>query len=160
MKHDLPIILGAGFFDSKNRFKGINVTAPRKVNTYELEFFFEDSGTAVINSKEYTIQKNHILFAKPGVIRYSHLPFKCFFIHFTVADKTIINALDNISEFFRISDANTTEQLFKNIIKNFYSANAFDNVTACAELISIFNYFCKTKIEKDNIISIAKRVFS
>ena len=142
--------------DSKNRFKGINLTKPRKVATYELEFFFENGGASVINDNEYTIQKNHILFAKPGDIRYSHLPFKCFFIHFTVTDKTIINALDNISEFFRISDANTTEQLFKNIIKNFYSADAFDNISACAELVSIFNYFCKTKIEKDNIISIAK----
>ncbi len=156
MKYDLPIILGAGLFDSKTRFKGISVTEPRRVTTYELEFFFENSGTSVINGKEYTIQKNHILFTKPNDIRYSHLPFKCFFIHFTVNDKTTVSALESISEFFRISASNTTEQLFKNIIKNFYSADAFDNISACAELISALNYFRKTEIEKDNIISIAK----
>ena len=53
MKHNLPIILGAGVFDSNNRFKGINITEPRKVDTYELEYFSDYKGKTVINSKEY-----------------------------------------------------------------------------------------------------------
>ena len=156
MKHNLPIILGAGFFDSKTRFKGINVTVPRNVNTYELEYFNDLKGIAVINGKEYPIKKGAVLFAKPGDIRYSHLPFSCKFLHFNITDKSLINAVESIPSFFSVSNPKATEETLSNIIALVYSANQFDNITASAELISFLHKLSNEKIEKPTVISLAK----
>lgn len=156
MKHNLPIILGAGIFDSKNRFKGINITKPRKVNTYELEYFSDYKGIAVINGKENPIKKGAILFAKPGDVRYSHLPFGCKFLHFNLTDKSLINAVENIPSFFSVSNPNATEETLSKIITLVYSANQFDNITASAELISFLHKLSLEKKENPTVLSLAK----
>ena len=156
MKHNLPIILGAGNFDSKTRFKGINVTVPRNVNTYELEYFSDSKGIAVINGKEYPIKKGTVLFAKPGDIRYSHLPFSCKFLHFNLTDKSLINAFESIPSFFSVSNPTATEETLSIIIALVYSANQFDNIAASAELISLLHKLNNEKIEKPTVISLAK----
>lgn len=156
MKHDLPIILGAGIFDSKTRFKGINITEMRKVNTYELEYFSDFKGIAVINGKENPIKKGTVLFAKPGDIRYSHLPFGCKFLHFNLTDKSLINAVESIPSFFSVSNPKTTEETLSNIIALVYSANQFDNITASAELITFLHKLSNEKIENPTVISLAK----
>ena len=47
-----------------------------------MELFFEDEGCSVINGQLFPIKKGNILFAKPGDLRQSILPFKCKFLHF------------------------------------------------------------------------------
>lgn len=156
MKHNLPIILGAGVFESKTRFKGINITEPRKVDTYELEYFSDYKGITVVNGKENPIKKGTILFAKPGDIRYSHLPFSCKFLHFNITDKSLINAVENIPSFFSVSNPNATEETITNIISLFYSPNQFDNITASAKLITFLHKLSSEKKENPTVISLAK----
>lgn len=139
MKYELPIILGAGIFDSENRFPSLSETSPRKVETYELEYFFEGGGISVLNGKEYPIKSGYVLFSKPSDIRFSRLPFKCKFIHFTVSDPSLLAALMSYNSVFQILNTKKTENDFNSISALFYSANPFDNITAAAKLVALLH---------------------
>lgn len=154
MKHTLPQILGAGLFDSKKQFSEISKTPPRKVTTYELEYFFESGGTSVINGKEYPIENGNLLFAKPGDIRYSHLPFRCKFLHFSVTDTALQDLIGGLNPITNLANTKTTDSAFSEIFTLFYSANQFDNITACAKLVTLLHSV--TNSGSQELTSIAK----
>ncbi len=139
MSQELPTILSAGLFDSNTRFPDLAVTHPRAVNAYELEYFFESGGTAVINDHAYPIKRGNVLLAKPGDIRYSHLPFTCKFLHFTAADPVLTAVLDSLPSVFPAADPKKTDELMSQIIAHFYSVHPFDNLQARAELICLLH---------------------
>lgn len=139
MKYELPVILGAGSFDSKKKFGNIRETSPRTVTTYELEYFFEDGGFSVLNGKKHSLKNGNILFSEPGDIRYSYLPFKCKFIHFSVSDSYLKSAIDNIISFSYHTNLKEIDKTFSHITSLFYSAALFDNITASAELTTLLH---------------------
>lgn len=157
MKHELPIILGAGTFNSKERFPKKSITAKRKVKTFELEYFYESGGKSVINGKEYNIKKGFVLFAKPKDIRYSHLPFTCKYLHFTVSDELLCFALETMSPFFMAPDSSKTGKILTRIISNFYSANKFDNIVAACELVTLLKMLCEGGEEDLSSLNLAQR---
>jgi len=153
MKNTLPLILGAGLFDSKKQFKKIDMTPPRKVKTYELEYFFESGGISVINGKEYPIKSGNLLFAKPGDTRYSHLPFRCKFIHFSVEDKQIQDLIKGINPVSMHVNHNDIDKIFSDIATYFYSANTFDNITAEAKLVSLLHLIVNNSFQELSAIA-------
>lgn len=140
MKKSLPTIYSAGLFDSQKKFPDMTVTSPRKTAVFELEYFFEDGGTSVINDKAYPIKSGSLLFARPGDVRYSHLPFRCKFLHFSVSDPELAEALSGIDSFYETFHAPRIDAAFSDIIAHFYSADPFDNILASAELISLLHF--------------------
>lgn len=158
MKHELPIILGAGIFDSKNRFPHNAVTLPRRVTTYELEYFFEDGGISVLNGVKYPIKSGNILFSKPDDIRYSFLPFKCRFIHFSVSDSSLIDAIEKINCFSNNTAYKKIDTIFSSISSLFYSVSNFDNITASAKLISLLHLLAESNEEKTDVITQAQNL--
>lgn len=156
MKHDLPIVLGAGVFDSRDRFTGIVKTAPRKLDTYELECFADEGGIATVNGKEYPIKKGAVLFAKPGDVRYSHLPFCCKFLHFNLTDKALIQGVEKIPPFVFLSEPNRAEALFCEILSLMYSTDPIDHIAAGAKLILLLHLLCNEKTDDSGVIALAK----
>ena len=156
MKHDLPIILGAGIYNSFDRHPKKTVTNKRIVKTYELEYFFESGGKSVINGKEYPIKRGNLLFARPGDVRYSHLPFTCKYIHFDVKDAQLCSLLETINSVRVSPDSSKTDKRISRIISDFYSANKFDNLSASAELISLLRDL-SVGVEELSVLSVAQR---
>lgn len=157
MKQSLPIILGAGLFNSKTRFPKNAVTPARNVEIYELEYFFEDGGISVVNGKEYPIKSGNLLFARPNDVRYSFLPFRCKFLHFSVSDSELISTLDNIGTVFTVTDSKKINTAFSDISNLFYSTNSFDNITAAAKLISLLHFITSDTTADTSTLSKAQR---
>lgn len=157
MKHELPILSGAGLFDSKICFPSLIVTSPRKVMTYELEYFYEEGGVSVINGKAYPIKSGNILIAKPGDIRYSHLPFTCHYLHFSVTDKQLIACLESMDTVSNITDKKKVHDLFSSIATYFYSVNPLDNITAAAQLILLLHFAGNHKTEEISAVGKAQK---
>ncbi len=157
MKHELPIILGAGLFDSKKFFKEISVTKPRLVKVFELEYFFEDGGTSIINDIEYPIRAGNILFSKPDDIRYSKLHFKSMFLHFDIGDPVLKSAIDGIPPVFPADNPKRIEAMFSSITADSYSVNRFDNIAASATLITLLHRVCGIQNTDVSIISSAQK---
>ncbi len=157
MNHTPLTILGAGEFDSRRRFPNHTVTTPRRVHTYELEYFFEDGGISVLNGKEYPIQSANILLAKPNDRRYSHLPFRCQFIHFNVEDPQLIAALDTLPSVLTLADPQKNHALFKKIAAAFFSPEFFDHLYAQALLITLLHRIITLAKEEGSLITKAQR---
>ena len=157
MKEYLPILLGAGIFDSKKQFGNKKKTQPRKVECYELELFFENEGCSVINGRTFPIKRGNILFAKPGDLRQSILPFKCKFLHFDNIPAEFKKLLSSLPSVFTAEDFEDTDSVFTKIIKHYFSANAVDNITACAELILLLKSVSTHSHEENSIAVTAKR---
>lgn len=135
MKSELPIILSAGLFESAKRYPNMTVSRVRTVHTFELEYYFEDGNSAVINDKAHPVRRGSILFARPGDTRYSRLHFTCRFIHFLLPDPRLAAALEGIPPVSPAADTRKTDSMFADIISHFYSGDPLDNLAASAELI-------------------------
>ena len=78
-----PTIVDCGLFDSRSKFgEGLMLTEDRPVDCFELELFAEDGGcTTYLNGQEYTLRSGQFLCTKPGDVRHSRLPFRCYYLH-------------------------------------------------------------------------------
>lgn len=86
-----------GVFDSAVKFPRIKTTQPRQPELYELEFFTADCpGQAYIDGQWYPMAHNTFICAKPGMIRKSILPFKCYYLHIQTEDSTLLKFLNRI----------------------------------------------------------------
>lgn len=86
-----------GVFDSGVKFPRTKTTQPRQLELYELEFFAADCpGQAYIDGQWYPMAHNTFICAKPGMVRKSILPFKCYYLHIQAQDSTLIKILDRI----------------------------------------------------------------
>ena len=72
--------LMCGIFDSSVIMRNRTKSEPREVSFYELELFPETRGISHVNDVEYPVKQGMLLVAKPGQMRYSHLPVKCYYI--------------------------------------------------------------------------------
>ena len=157
MAQSLPLILSTGLFDSNNKFPGITRTQLRLVTTYELEYFFAPGGITIVNGKEYPIQPGKLLLAKPGDIRCSQLPFQCKYIHFTLSDPAVCEAVNHCTSFLTVRNPSETAHLFQEISELHYSANPLDRLTSCAKLISLLHSLQETTIEDKSTVSQAQK---
>jgi len=79
-----PQIIVCGIYDSLQCRPNDKKSEARLVNHFEIELFIADSGIIVLNDTKYPISRGALLLAKPGDVRYSYLPFKTYFVHFSV----------------------------------------------------------------------------
>lgn len=96
----IPQIDTAGFFDSKYLFRELEVSPPRQTIVYELEVFYDKEGVTILDGKEIPIAEGYIIFAVPGMIRQSHLPFRTRYIKFTTEDPGLTESIRKIPYMF------------------------------------------------------------
>lgn len=78
----LPFNITCGYCDC-SEFGSLSISPKRKTTKFEIEFYLEEGFSTFADDKEYKIHKWHIQIAKPGQIRYSHLPFKTLYFKFS-----------------------------------------------------------------------------
>ncbi|MGN1120776.1 MAG: hypothetical protein ACI4RV_00335, partial [Eubacteriales bacterium] len=89
VSHTVPILVSAGVFDSSLLYSGDTVrTKNRRVSLFEIELPIGNDGVSHIGSEHYRVSEDYVLCAKPGQVRYSELPYKCYFLHLLVEDPT------------------------------------------------------------------------
>ena len=77
----LPEIVATGIYNLKIPSKNKMITNNRKTTMFEIEIPIESGGFSYINSNEMPIEPNMIICAKPGQVRNTRFPFKCYYIH-------------------------------------------------------------------------------
>lgn len=137
MKCTLPTVTRVGHFDSREKLPGISQTSPRVVEIYELEMFSSDSGTAYYNGEVRQVQKGDIMVAKPGSTRWSILPVRCFFVHFTTDDPELIRFLEELNGFCRADNYGAIEVLFRSIYSAFTSVDVMAPSLASARVLEL-----------------------
>ena len=110
-------ILEYGVFDSNVNFPKIAETKNRQVTCYELELYTEScSGKAFINDTWYPIKHGTFICAKPGYVRRSLLPFKCYYIHLQTQDPELQRLLASLPDLFTLWQLQGPVQLFHEML--------------------------------------------
>lgn len=150
MDTNLPIILRAGLFQSKDMFSDPikypdnAVTKLRTATRYELEFFTKDGGISHLNGNSYPIKKGCLLIAQPGDKRQSTLHFSTVCVHFKTNDAALQRLIYSISGFHPIADYSKLLPLLNDICTTALTIEPDSDIFAAAKLIS---FLCEIKKE-------------
>ena len=126
-----------GVFDSRAKYNSSRTFQQRVAERFEIEFFLDDGGVTFINGKEYNLQKNHLLFVRPGDVRESKLHFKCFYLHMDLNDKEMLEYLKNVPTSFAAASSKIYYNLFHQLIQLFHACSNFSE--PCVHNLSEFN---------------------
>lgn len=90
-----------GIFDSEVKFPKMTISKLRPVTCYELELYAaETSGQTCIDNVWYPLLQGTCVCAKPGSVRRSRLPFRCFYVHLQTEDPQLCKLLDELPDCF------------------------------------------------------------
>lgn len=110
-----------GVFRTPAQLADGSMTKLRRVELYEFELFIKPGCKSIVNGKSYIQQHGSLLFARPGDLRQSIVPFECHYIHVSLD-----NANRDTAAWFRqythafpvmlkVFDVQTYEALFRSI---------------------------------------------
>jgi AraC-like DNA-binding protein len=113
-------ILDYGIFDSNfSKLKNITKSKKRTVKKYEIEFV--DTSTdrlSYIDSTSASREIGTFICAKPGQVRHSHLPCRCYFLHITTEDENLISLLNSTPNFFTIYNVEKVTHIYREILRS------------------------------------------
>lgn len=128
--------IDAGYFDSVQSewiHKKVTTTPPRVCQHYEIELYLSKSGTTFINGNKHDIEQYSLIICKPGDVRYSVNPFKCYYLYISANDGRIKEILDSLPPQMQAFGAKVFLDRFFSLLK--YPAQSTDNADdAYAEL--------------------------
>ena len=103
-------ILRCSIYDSTVARKNMIRTPERTVRYYELEVYHTESGTCFVDGTAYPITRGMLLCARPGQVRYSHLPIRSSYVWVSPDPDTeaVLNALPVCTH---VDDPQAAEQL-------------------------------------------------
>lgn len=91
--------IDTGYFDSVQSdwiHRKKTTTPPRVCQHYEIELYLSKSGTTFINEVKHDIEQYSLIVCKPGDVRYSVNPFKCYYLYISAEDGIIKDILDSL----------------------------------------------------------------
>ncbi len=112
----LPTITRCGYFNCREEFGDLAYSPERTVRGIEIELFLEDGDATFMDGKEYKIRKNHIIVAKEGSVRYSHLPFKTVYVKLAVTG-ALLDVFRGLPDYFRAIRVEKLKETMNNIIR-------------------------------------------
>ena len=109
-------VFNYGIFDSRVAFPKMTVSRRRRVVSFELELIAEDlSGISYIDDRSYGLKKGLFLCGKPGQLRYSQLPTRCYYVHLQTQDPALLALLQGLPDACQLSDLSGVLQLFQQL---------------------------------------------
>jgi len=115
----LPEIVTVGIYNSQIAAKNTVISKKRKTSMFEIELPIEYGGISYINSSSKHINPNMIICAKPGQIRHTKFPFKCYYVHMIIHSGTLYDTLMNVPDFFETDKCERYEKIFKKLISHY-----------------------------------------
>ena len=117
----LPEIVSVGIFSKQNMSQGKNITKKRTTTMFEIEIPIEKGGISYLNSKGEQISPSLVICAKPGQIRQTKLPFKCYYIHFILNKGHLYERLMDTPNFIKTDRSQSYITIFEKMYKYFQS---------------------------------------
>ena len=108
----LPQIVAIGIYNAQIAVKNRTISKNRKTTMFEIELPIGGGGVSYINDESHPIDENTVICAKPGQIRHTRLPFKCYYIHMIVNDGYLGDILATLPNYIEYSDTNEIKEIF------------------------------------------------
>lgn len=148
----LPEIVAAGIYNSQIAVKDRAITKNRKTKMFEIEIPIEEGGISYIDSEERHISPDIVICAKPGQIRHTRLPFKCYYIHMILNTGTLYDILADTPVFIEAKRSAEYRKIFEGLNKHSNSPLESDRIkmfSLILELIYLLDKDSKKQIHRD-----------
>ena len=120
----LPRIISVGIYNSQAVIKTKAVSPNRKTTLFELEMPIGDGGTSYIDNESHPISENMLICAKPGQLRHTKFPYKCYYIHMIAHPGEIYDILTETPVFFETAKTDIYKSLFSGMINHYNTFSA------------------------------------
>ncbi|MBQ8583613.1 MAG: helix-turn-helix transcriptional regulator [Clostridia bacterium] len=124
----LPQIVAIGIYNAQIGIKKRSITKNRKTTMFELELPIGNGGLSYINDESYPIHENMVICAKPGQIRHTRLPFKCYYIHMIVTDGYLGDILTSLPNYIDFSDTEQIKKIFISLYEHYNTGISNDDI--------------------------------
>jgi len=145
---ELPTLVAAGIYDSRIASKNIAISKNRKTTMFEIELPIESGGTSYIDANTTSIHPNMIISAKPGQIRHTKFPFRCYYVHIMLPEGTLRNALLQTEDFFPITRYETYEKIFTRLIKHYNFLSPTEEILVQSLLLELIYWVIQDSAAK------------
>ena len=121
MSLQLPEIVSVGLYNAQIAHKRKSITENRKTSMFEIELPIENGGHSYIDKETQKITPNLLICAKPGQVRHTKLPFKCYYIHMIVTKGPLYDILMSIPNYITVQDSSEFARLFEQLYESHHS---------------------------------------
>lgn len=115
----LPQIVAVGIYNAQLVMKNRTLTPNRKTSLYEIELPLGPGGISYMDHDAHPVSENMLICAKPGQIRHTRLPFKCYYIHMTVADEELGRILSGLPNYIDLEDPTEFQRIFLSLCQHY-----------------------------------------
>ena len=112
------------------------VSPNRKTVMFEIELTFADGGTSYIDSEQHPISENTVICAKPGQMRHTRFPFKCYFFHMIVNGGPLFDILTELPNFIDV-EGDEIKELFLAIIEAYNAGGAENEILMQSHILKL-----------------------
>ena len=95
---------------------------------FELELPIGNGGMSYIDEQSHPINENMVICAKPGQIRHTHLPFKCYYIHMIVSEGELGDILTVLPNYIDFSDTDQIKEIFISLCEHYNTGITNDDI--------------------------------
>ncbi len=120
----LPQIVAAGIYDMDEKA----TSRKHKLNMFEIEIPIEQGGTSYINDEQHAISPDTLICAKPGHVRRTKFPFKCYYVHMIVPPGELLSILEAMPTFIQTKVSFKYRYLFDEMTKYSFVNTETENI--------------------------------
>ncbi|MBQ9429189.1 MAG: hypothetical protein IJU41_06560, partial [Clostridia bacterium] len=120
----LPLRMRVGRYNAQIAIKNRAVSPDRKVACFEIEVPIEKGGISYISGQTRPITKDLVICAKPGDLRHTRLPYKCYYLHIAVREGLLFDTLTRLPPFVENADTEHIRGLFEKLCRCHVSERA------------------------------------
>ena len=114
----LPKIVAVGIYNAQLATKK-TVTKNRKTTMFEIELPLERGGISYIDDSAHDISETTVICAKPGQLRHTRLPFKCYYVHMIVNEGQIFDTLSTLQNYIEIGEEKEVKEIFASLCEHY-----------------------------------------
>ena len=138
----LPRIVAVGIFNAQVTPKR-NITQNRKTTMFEIELPILEGGTSYINDEHHRITCNSVICAKPGQLRHTKLPYRCYYIHMILSDGQLYDALQELPDFMEISNVSYIKELLEQLYTLYNTGLSEDELMVQSLILKLVHFLRK-----------------
>ena len=133
----LPQIIAIGVYNARLAVKNKEITPSRRVNMFEIELPIEDGGISYIDKESASINQNTLIIAKPGQVRHTKLPFKCYFVHAILTDGELYDRLTSMPSYVNVKNRDVYVDIFKKLCEYYDSGLESDRLMLGSKMLEL-----------------------
>ena len=133
----LPEIVAVGIYNAQIALKNKQISPNRKTTMFEIELPMENGGTSYIDEGSHSISDNIVICAKPGQIRHTRLPFRCYYIHIILNEGQLFDILSAFPNYIELEESKEIKELFVSICTQYQAGTSKADVMLQSQILKL-----------------------